>query len=90
MKFRPLPWAHANEGFIAPGRQMRGVMEDDDDCWPEFPVILGQGSLHDLRDADQPQQSRLWGLKSTSRAACEAMDRKREPKARKEIGRAHV
>lgn len=42
---------------------------DDDWIWPEFPWIGAQGSLHDLRDADQPgQRSRLWDLKSTSKA----------------------
>jgi hypothetical protein len=51
--------------------------------WDDFPVILGQGSVHDLRDNDAPQRSRLWGLKSPSRAACEAAERKAEPKQRK-------
>lgn len=56
---------------------------DDDDCWPDFPVILGFGSTHDMRDADDAPRSRLWGLKSTSKAACIAADKTPEPKARK-------
>lgn len=56
---------------------------DDDWIWPEFPWIGAQGSLHDLRDADQPgQRSRLWDLKSTSKAACIAYDKQPEPKER--------
>ena len=63
----------------------------DDELWLEdFPVILGFGTLHDLRDAeDQTRKSRLWDLKSTSKAACMAYDRQpKEPKARK-VGFAH-
>jgi len=47
-------------------------MNDD---WPDFPVILGQGSLHDLRD-DEGQTPRLAGMKSVSRAAAWALHRK--------------
>lgn len=56
---------------------------DDDWIYPEFPWIGGQGSLHDLRDADNSPRSRLWNLKSTSKAACIAYDAQREPKPRK-------
>ena len=56
-------------------------MDDDDWQYYEGPII--QGSVHDLRDADESRRSRLWGLKSASRAACEAADRRREPKPRK-------
>ena len=41
-----------------------------DDGWLEFLVILGQGSLHDLSEAD-PRNPRLAGFKSVSfGAAC--------------------
>lgn len=53
----------------------------DDDFWPEFPVILGQGSLHDLCDED-PRNPRLAGLRSVSRAAAVAMRRREIPKQR--------
>lgn len=53
-------------------------MMDDD-----YPVILGFGSTHEMRDAEDTQRSRLWGLKSPSRAACVAMDKCSQPKARK-------
>lgn len=37
--------------------------------WDEFPVILGQGTLHDLRDGDRDLRSpRLAGLKSVNYA----------------------
>jgi hypothetical protein len=49
-----------------------------DDDWLDFPVILGQGALHDLSDAD-PRNPRLIGFKSVSySAACSI--RKPEPK----------
>lgn len=57
----------------------------DDDDWPDFPAILGQGAVHDLRDADEAQRSRLWGLKSTSKAACAAYD-KQSPAPTRQAG----
>jgi hypothetical protein len=54
-----------------------------DDYWPDFPVILGFGSMHDLADAPEVRRSRLWDLRSPSKAACMAYDAQREPKARK-------
>lgn len=65
-------------------------MDDDEDFWPFFPVILGQGSLHDLRDAPDVQRSRLWQLKSTSKAACIAYDIAKTPREKpRKVGFAH-
>lgn len=58
-------------------------------AWDDFPVILGFGSTHEMRDADEGQRSRLWGLKSTSKAACIAADKRAEVKPRP-IGFVHV
>lgn len=53
-------------GACRPGGGCRGRANFDYD---DFPVILGQGSLHDLRDADaDPRNPRLTGFKSVSRA----------------------
>lgn len=41
--------------------------------WDEFPYYGGQGSVHDLRDADRPEP-RLWFAKSVSKAAAIALD----------------
>ena len=64
---------------------------DDDWYMPEFPWVGGQGSVHDLRDAEDPgQRTRLWKLKSTSEAACIAYDK--QPKTRqsaRKVGFAH-
>lgn len=43
-----------------------------DDGWPDFPVIGGTGSMHDLSDRDEPTP-RLWGMKSVSKAAATAL-----------------
>lgn len=48
--------------------------------WDDFPVILGQGSLHDLRDADQ-QDPRLIGLRSVSYAGAVGLA-KSEPRSK--------
>lgn len=48
----------------------------------DFPVILGFGSLHDLRDAEN-RTPRLYGMKSVSRAACWALHKEPKAKARK-------
>lgn len=58
---------------------------DDDWVWPAFPYVGGSGSLHDLRDADdRTVKSRLWDLRSTSKAACMAYDKRpAQPKARR-------
>lgn len=50
--------------------------------WDDFPVILGYGQTHDLRDADEGTP-RLYGLKSVSKAACWAMHKRPEAKARR-------
>ena len=47
--------------------------------WDEFPVILGQGSVHDLRD-DEGTPPRLHGMRSVSNAACWALHT--EPKTK--------
>lgn len=51
------------------------------DDWDEFPVILGQGSLHDLSDRDEALP-RLSGMRSVSPATALALHRKSEPKRR--------
>lgn len=51
--------------------------------WDDFPVILGFGSTHEMNDKDAAPPSRLWGLKSPSKAACIAADKQLEPKPRK-------
>jgi hypothetical protein len=53
-------------------------MNDDD--WPDFPVILGQGTVHDLRDAEG-LTPRLYGMRSVSKAACWALHS--EPKVKR-------
>jgi hypothetical protein len=58
-------------------------MPRSEDYWPDFPVILGFGSTHEMRDAEESQRSRLWDLRSTSKAACKAYDARPGTKARK-------
>lgn len=53
--------------------------------WDDFPVILGQGSLHDLRDADE-QSPRLRNMRSVSRAAAQALARKPPAQERRPAG----
>jgi hypothetical protein len=56
-------------------------MSDD---WPDFPWFGGQGSVHDLRDANSdPRNPRLAEFKSVSYAAAVAMGPNDKPKARK-------
>lgn len=50
--------------------------------WDEFPVILGQGSVHDLRDPEG-STPRLHGMRSVSHAACWAMHKEPKVKSRK-------
>lgn len=59
-------------------RRVRG--SDDDDAF----VYFGQGSVCDLREADEPAP-RLAGLKSVSRAAAWAM-RSRPEERREPVG----
>jgi hypothetical protein len=62
-------------------------MPRSEDYWPDFPVILGHGSAHDMRDAeDKTIKSRLWDLRSTSKAACAAYDKKPKPKRTRRAG----
>lgn len=56
-------------------------MED----WADFPVILGQGSLYDLRDGDEPTP-RLAGLRSVRNLQGGACMRKTAEPARRAIG----
>lgn len=63
-------------------------MPKAEDYWPDFPVILGFGSTHEMRGAPDARRSRLWGLKSTSKAACIAYDAEPQVKARR-VGFAH-
>lgn len=53
-------------------------MSDD---WDDFPVILGQGSLHDLSDRQEPAP-RLAGMRSVSDAAARALHSAAKPKSR--------
>lgn len=56
-----------------------------DDDWPYFPVILGQGSLYELRDGEY-SPPRLSGMKSVSPAAAEALRRTPKPTVSRPIG----
>lgn len=56
-----------------------------DDWGLEFPVILGQGSLHGLPDGD-PRNPRLIGLKSVSYAAMCSIQRPTPNANRQPIG----
>jgi len=47
-------------------------MSDD---WPDFPVILGFGSMHSVREEGEPAP-RLAGLRSVSPAAALALARR--------------
>lgn len=52
-------------------------MPKSEEWLPDFPVIRGFGSTQEMRDApDNTERSRLWDLRSTSKAACAAYDRK--------------
>lgn len=54
----------------------------DDDLWfDDFPVILGQGSLHHLGDGDL-RNPKLVGLRSVSHAGAVGLARREKPKAR--------
>jgi hypothetical protein len=53
----------------------------------DFPVILGFGSMHDLRDADDdPRNPRLAGLRSVSRAGAIGLAKRRPAEKRRPIG----
>lgn len=56
--------------------------------WDDYPVILGFGSTHEMSDIDRTKRSRLWDLKSTSKAACAAYD-KRDEIAPRMVGFVH-
>jgi hypothetical protein len=73
----------ANITMAQARKAVRTAMMDDDWVWPEFPFIQGFGTTHEMRDAEEGQKSRLWNLKSPSRAACIAADKREEPRARK-------
>lgn len=61
-----------------------------EDYWPDFPVILGFGSTHEMREAeDKTKRSRLWDLKSTSKAACAAYDKAGPVHRSRKVGFAH-
>jgi hypothetical protein len=50
--------------------------------WDGFPVILGFGSMNDLRDAEG-STPRLYGMKSVSRAAVWALHKTPKDKPRR-------
>lgn len=60
-------------------------MEDE---WPDFPVILGQGSVHDLRDAEG-RTPRLSGMRSVSHAAAWALHKVPKGPPARRVGFAH-
>jgi hypothetical protein len=49
--------------------------------WDDYPVILGFGSTHDMRDADEGEP-RMWQFKSVSKAAALAYHKRSAPKPR--------
>lgn len=49
--------------------------------WDDFPVILGQGAVHDLSDGD-PRNPKLAGLRSVSYAGAVGLAKREKPKAR--------
>ena len=53
--------------------------------WDDFPWIGGQGSVHDLRDNQEPEP-RLWFAKSVSRNAAVALAKKPAEPKRNPIG----
>lgn len=53
--------------------------------WDDFPVILGQGSLHDLSDTD-PRNPRLIGLRSVSYAGACALAKRKPAPVKRPIG----
>ena len=56
--------------------------KSDDDIWfDDFPVILGQGTVHDLSDGD-PRNPKLSGLRSVSYAGAVGLAKREKPKAR--------
>ena len=50
--------------------------------WDDFPVILGCGQTHDLRDADHGTP-RLYHMRSVSKAAAWAMHKEPKVKSRR-------
>lgn len=44
--------------------------------WDDFPVILGHGSTHEMRDAADTEPP-MWRFKSVSRAAAKAYAKRR-------------
>lgn len=62
-------------------------MTRSNDWWPDFPVIQGFGSTHEMRDKDDgdPRNPRLIGMKSVSYAGAVglAKPKPKEPRARR-------
>lgn len=54
--------------------------------WDDFPVILGQGAMHDLRDGEDPRNPRLAGLKSVSWAGAVGLAKRRPNQNARRIG----
>lgn len=56
--------------------------------WDDFPVILGQGSLHDLRGAESrdPRNERLIGFKSVSYDAAVALNKRAAKPTHRRMG----
>lgn len=53
--------------------------------WDDFPVILGQGSVFELRDNGEPAP-RLLGLRSVSQNAAYAMRKPAQEPVRRPVG----
>jgi len=49
--------------------------------WDEYPVILGFGSTHEMRDTEDAEPP-MWKFKSVSKAAARAYAKRSEPKQR--------
>ena len=54
--------------------------------WDDFPVILGFGSCHDMRDADGGSKPRLWDMKSVSASGAIGLHKKEAPPVSRPIG----
>lgn len=52
--------------------------------WDDYPVILGFGSTHEMRDNDEPAP-RLWNMKSVSAAGAKGLH-KNKPQPARQVG----
>lgn len=52
--------------------------------WDDYPVILGFGSTHEMRNSEDPEP-RLWRMRSVSRAGAKALQ-KSKPSPTRQVG----